>query len=246
MQSALKLNPTEQAYDELQRAYDFFNARLFDAQLPSCLITLQRNKRTMGYFRRDRFVDFNGVKTDEIAINPEYFAIVPIEEVLATVVHEMVHLWQDHFGSPGRGKYHNQEWADKMTSIGLIPSSTGAPGGRQTGDHMMDFPAQGGLFLKACRELLKKDFKISWYDRFPAMMPSASMNIASNDQFSGEDLAISGTIPAMVNSNLSLVSRAIDNSNRMKYKCRECAAQVWGKPALNIVCGDCSCAMNTA
>jgi predicted SprT family Zn-dependent metalloprotease len=237
MQSALKLNPTEQAYDELQRAYDFLNARLFGGQLPSCLITLQRNKRTMG---------FSGVKTDEIAINPEYFAIVPIEEVLATVVHEMVHLWQDHFGTPGRGKYHNQEWADKMISIGLIPSSTGAPGGRQTGDQMADYPAEGGVFLKACRELLKKDFKISWYDRFPAMMPTASVNLASNDQFSNNDSQGSGSIPALVNANLSLVSRAIDNSNRMKYKCNECAAQVWGKPALNIVCGDCSCTMNTA
>src|SRR6266852_3158095 len=34
--------PTEQAYTELQHAYDFFNTRLFDGHLPPCLITMQR------------------------------------------------------------------------------------------------------------------------------------------------------------------------------------------------------------
>ena len=64
--------PTEQAYEELQLAYDWFNQRLFDGVLPPCLITFQRNKRTMGYFSKERFVDQSGKKTDEIALNPEY------------------------------------------------------------------------------------------------------------------------------------------------------------------------------
>ena len=33
--------PTEQAYSELQHAYDVFNTRLFAGQLPPCLITMQ-------------------------------------------------------------------------------------------------------------------------------------------------------------------------------------------------------------
>ena len=50
----------------------------------------------------------------------------------------MVHLWQHHRGTPGRGRYHNQEWAEKMIEIGLMPTDTGKPGGRITGDHMAD------------------------------------------------------------------------------------------------------------
>jgi len=43
-------NPTEEAYTELQKAYDFFNHALFGNKLPPCLITLQRKARTYGYF----------------------------------------------------------------------------------------------------------------------------------------------------------------------------------------------------
>lgn len=48
--------PTPETYDELQRAYDFFNEKLFSNELPPCLITLQREKRTYGYCSFKRFV----------------------------------------------------------------------------------------------------------------------------------------------------------------------------------------------
>ncbi len=51
--------------------------------------------------------------TDEIAMNPSYFGVVPLLEILQTLVHEMAHAWQFHFGEPGRRGYHNKEWADK-------------------------------------------------------------------------------------------------------------------------------------
>lgn len=124
--------PTATQYSRLQQAYDFFNAELFGGQLPPCLITLQRQKRVMGYFSRRRFVDAEMNFTDEIAMNPEFFGREVVVEVLQTIVHEMCHLWQCHLGKPGRRAYHNQEWADKMESIGLMPSSTGKPGGSIT------------------------------------------------------------------------------------------------------------------
>lgn len=73
------MKPTETTYDELQIAYDYFNENLFDSQLPDCLITLQREKKTYGYFSPERFVSLNGDKTDEIAMNPAYFAVCPPE-----------------------------------------------------------------------------------------------------------------------------------------------------------------------
>lgn len=160
--------PTAQNYTELQRAYDHFNQALFEGALPACLITLQREKRTCGYFSHQRFADLDGRTTDEIALNPAYFAVVPLVETMQTLVHEMVHLWQAHFGKPGRGRYHNGQWAEKMEAIGLMPSSTGKPGGQRTGDCMADYAIEGGRFLRACEELVTADFRISWYDRFPA------------------------------------------------------------------------------
>ena len=47
--------PTEQAYTELQQAYDVFNAQLFTGQLPPCIITMQRRRHTYGYFSGSRW-----------------------------------------------------------------------------------------------------------------------------------------------------------------------------------------------
>ena len=107
--SSARAVPTRETYSELQQAYEHFNQRLFDDALPHCLITLQREKRTCGYFSAARFASLDGSTTDEIALNPAYFAAVPIIETLQTLVHEMTHLWQHHFGKPGRARYHNKK-----------------------------------------------------------------------------------------------------------------------------------------
>ena len=49
-------SPTAQAYAELQAAFDHYNRELFGGELPPCLITMQREKRTYGYFSSERFV----------------------------------------------------------------------------------------------------------------------------------------------------------------------------------------------
>src|SRR5713101_5984859 len=81
--SQTTLTPTEQAYTELQHAYDFFNTRLFDGQLPPCLITMQRKNRTYGYFSGNRWNNLAGDVTDEIAMNPAHFATRTPEAVVS-------------------------------------------------------------------------------------------------------------------------------------------------------------------
>ena len=152
--SDLSIEPTKETYDQFQEAYAYFNRALFEGQLPNCLITLQRNKRSYGYFCGDRFGRADGLVTDEIALNPRYFHVRPVAEVLSTLVHEMAHLWQHHCGKPGRGSYHNREWAQRMKAIGLHPSSTGKEGGQETGDSVGHYIVPGGPFEVAAHELL--------------------------------------------------------------------------------------------
>lgn len=230
--------PTMQAYGELQQAYEHFNDALFDGALPFCLITMQREKRTYGYFSSKRFVHRHDKQiTDEIAINPSYFAVVPLLEVLQTVVHEMAHLWQFHFGKPGRRGYHNKEWAEKMESIGLMPSSTGKPGGAKTGEKMADYPIPGGRFMAAADELMTRDFRISWLDRFPPMTGGPSLAALLSD--GGED-AEGGELAEL--AGLVEPQGPRNRSNRVKYRCPTCHAQVWGKPELRLLCGGPDCA----
>ena len=251
-----RLAPTQETYNELQMAYDHFNERLFEGQLPSCLITLQWKKRTFGYFSAARFASLDGSTTDEIAMNPTYFAVVPIIETLQTQVHEMTHLWQHHFGKPGRGRYHNEEWARKMESIGLMPSSTGQPGGARTGDCMADYAVASGRFLTACQELLTAKFQLSWYDRFP----SVDHVLAGQASMANHIQGIEGSKPPMVSMPAlaealkpagqafatatddegALIAPA-NKSNRVKYSCTGCkdSISVWGKPGIKLICGEC-------
>ncbi|UUO12986.1 SprT-like domain-containing protein [Alcaligenes faecalis] len=243
--------PTHQTYTELQQAYDHFNYALFDGKLPNCLITLQREKRSMGYFSSQRFVDAQGTYTDEIAMNPAYFAVVPLIETMQTLVHEMCHLWQFHFGKPGRGRYHNEEWASKMEAIGLMPSSTGQPGGARTGQLMADYAIEDGKFVKACADLLTQSFCLTWYDRF-------SHADAPRSAAERLDISVGGGAPPYIalpaltqalassaastsnaaQSDESMPIKPTGNSNRWKYVC-PCGTSVWGKPKLKIICGSC-------
>jgi predicted SprT family Zn-dependent metalloprotease len=143
-------------YANLDAAYDHFNGMLFGSLLPPCLITMQRHKGAYGYFiaeRCARWEDDADRAVDEIALNPAHFGERPPEAILSTLVHEMVHLWQHHYGTPSRARYHNREWAAKMKELGLIPSHTGRPGGKQTGQRVSHYIEPDGPFARALARL---------------------------------------------------------------------------------------------
>jgi hypothetical protein len=154
---------TFQQYRQFQEAYDFFNAELWGGKLPQLLVTLQRKPRMMGHFAPERYQHRRGSELiHEIALNPDCFVGQSDEQILDTLVHEMAHVWQQSFGKPGRRGYHNRQWGAEMKRIGLYPSSTGAPGGSETGEHMSDYIVDGGPFRLACRRLLDRGFRLDW------------------------------------------------------------------------------------
>ncbi|MCB2062406.1 MAG: SprT-like domain-containing protein [Novosphingobium sp.] len=212
--AGFEIRPTQETYEALTRAYDHFNWVLFGNELPGCLITLQRKGRTYGYFCRDRFARQDGATCDEIALNPAYFAQQGAREVCATLVHEMVHLWQYHFGQSGRGRYHNRQWAEKMKSVGLYPSHTGQPGGRETGDQMMDYIIEDGPLARAYAELEIGGFAIEWQD---------SRRDADEPPVGGTGTARPG--------------KPVKGGKRVKYTCPVCGLNAWARHQASIMCG---------
>ncbi|MDF3889010.1 sprT domain-containing protein [Cupriavidus basilensis] len=231
--------PTSEAYTELQSAYDFFNGELFDGSLPACLITLQRDKRSYGYFSASRFVNADGATTDEIAMNPAYFATVPLIEILQTLVKEMVHIWQLHHGKPGRGRYCNKQFAEKMKSLGLVPTSTGEPGGAEVGDKVMSYPGPGGRFLQVCEALLQTEFRISWMDRHPIRPEHIATPEGLESDPAATALVELGAFSIPEVADLAEEVGPKNTSNRTKYTCITCELNVWGKPELRIGCLEC-------
>ncbi len=71
--SSLRSNPPPKLTTLSRWPTRISTRRSFEVQLPNCLITLQRNKKSYGYFCGDRFGRADGTLTDEIALNPSLF-----------------------------------------------------------------------------------------------------------------------------------------------------------------------------
>ena len=241
------IRPTEEFYSLLNQAFDHFNDELFDRNLPSCLLTVQRESNTLGYFSPDRWGNREGLKAHEIAMNPAYFASHSLIEVLQTLVHEQCHLWQQVFGQrKSRTGYHNREWAAKMESIGLMPSHSGLPGGKRTGQQMSDYPLPGGRFLNSCENLVKNGFVLSWIDRIPAtndcsQVRGATEHIIEHPENEELELILHTRIEELVPdiTPLEVVLQDKVNKNKTTYRCEQCDNKVWGKPGLEIACVPC-------
>lgn len=213
---------TLDAYNRFQVAYDTFNAALFGAALPPCLITLQRrDRRSYGYYSPKRFrgVADDDRVTDEIALNPLLFKSEGPLEALQTLAHEMCHLWQQHFGTPSRAGYHNEQWAAQMESIGLMPSSTGKPGGARVGQKMADYVIAGGPFERIARQMLDGGWSTDWYDAL------------QEQRGSGHFITV-GPDPGPVTAPTATAKR------KVKYTCQRCMLNVWAKPAVRVICGE--------
>lgn len=134
-------------YSGFQAAFEHFNKELFGDSLPDVLITLRARGHSHGYFSPDRFSSRAGRSgRSELALNPDVFVGQTDKQVCQTLAHELCHVWQHHFGTPAKNRYHNKEWGSKMKAVGLMPSNTGAVGGRETGQQMLDYILPGGPF----------------------------------------------------------------------------------------------------
>lgn len=259
------MNPTNALYQSLLDAYNHFNSELFEDKLPPVIFTVQRQKELMGYFAPDRWTSLEGTRCHEVGINPANMGRSRVVEVLQTLVHEMVHCWQYVYGKPSRSCYHNTEWAYKMIEVGLQPSDTGLPGGAITGQHMNDYPIEGGPFLQACHALVKSNgFKFPWIYRF--MLPNSDNSLDRMTERQPIDASLERitsdatiTMTAFNPADLSeedithylyssyrdilpedtLVQLKPAAKTKSKYQCPVCRANVWGKSDLDIRCGRC-------
>lgn len=223
--------PTGLAYTSLDAAHEHFNRDLFGGTLPPCLVTLQRHTNSYGYFSGGRFVlvhDGNSKKevfVDEIAMNPMHFAERSIEKTLSTLVHEMVHEWQKHFGREPTRCYHDKEWAAKMKEVGLYPSTTAAPGGKETGAKVSHYIVENGPFSTSVAAFLKTNKATLYQDRAraAALARKAGKSTGGDDGKEGEG-----------GENEKPKSKG-----RVKFQCLGCKLNAWAKPSAKLRCEDC-------
>ena len=214
---ALPINPV----DAFVKAYVHFNETLFDNRLPACVLLVHRKRGARGYFWAEQWDENVGKRKEklegrhEIAMNPDTFKGRTTKDVLSTLVHEMTHLEQEVFGTPGAGANHNKEWVGLMERIGLLPYATCQPTPqpgdkpkKQTGNRVSHIVIPGQAFDASCDKLLKGGFKLTL---------SAKREIAPAE-----------------------TTRAkAKTASKSKYTCDGCLQNAWAKPGANMICGDC-------
>jgi predicted SprT family Zn-dependent metalloprotease len=238
---AKDVNPCGELYSQLQRAAKVFNAELFDGELPNFIFTLQRGKNSAGYFSPDQWSGTHGELASEIAINPSYLANHSLLVLFQTIVHELCHLWQHQYGrSKPRMGYHNQEWAEKMEQIGLMPSSTGEAGGRRVGQKMADYPSVNGRFMNVSRMLAGSGFGLDWVDR-DFNINQVSCRSIPTAMLDNLNAPLLHSFPELA----PLVKSSREQKKKIKYCCPKCTTKVWGKPELFVMCASCNCMLES-
>lgn len=211
--------PTAEAYGLLQVSFSFFNERLFGGSLPDCMITFNNRRRALGSFCAGAFENRSSDIAHEISMNPRYLGARDDAESFSTFVHEMSHLARhvsgrlNRKGGKGRGGYHDRVWADIMESVGLIPSSTGAPGGRRTGYAMSHYIIPGGCFDIACRELFASGLFIDW---------RAARGLRAGDPGGGDE------------------PEPQPRNTRTCFVCAGCDLKAWSRRTAKLSCTDCT------
>lgn len=148
------MRPTRTQFAAYQQLFDYFNHRLFENSLADCMLSFSRRRSSSHtLFTAEQWREEAGPATAEISLNLKQLSEGEPMEVVATLVRQMVHLWQERYGSPSRNGYFNREWAEKMETTGLIPSATGLPGGRRTGQGIRHYIETEGRFARAYREM---------------------------------------------------------------------------------------------
>lgn len=222
----MSTNPTIEQFSTLEKMYETLNKELFNGQLPACVLLLaRRKKREAAFFAPNtwRGQEDKQYKISEITLTHQRLGEPPMV-LFSDLLHEMCHLWQHVYGKPSRGGYHNREWADKMISVGLQPSDTGAPGGKETGQSMDDYVIEGGRY-----ERLMKSMEDS------GQLPYITLEA----EISRIQRGLESDIELTEDQEARLAVAAQKNRSKTPYICPSCDTKVWGKPSLHIMCGTC-------
>lgn len=195
----------------LNKMFDVLNAAFFESALSRPTITIQSTPRAYGHFslREDTWTSKLG-NTHEINLGAGTLSR-PIEEVAATLLHEMVHYHNYVCGvqdcSRG-GSYHNRKFKEAAEAHGLTVQHSDKYGWSHTApsDALLDL-------VIAC----------GWTDILINRNEYSGFQITGTGTHSGNPF---GTIPPK-------------KSSSRKYICPCCGMSIRATKEVNIACLDC-------
>jgi predicted SprT family Zn-dependent metalloprotease len=216
-----KRAPTMAQFAAFQAMFAHFNRTLFRGELPPVFLNFSRHfsARTLAFYAPKRWTlaDGSNVIIDEISLNPRYLDSTAPRDYAAAFVHELVHMWQHHFGTPS-GSYHNREWSQKMLDVGLEPLDA------KTGQPSMSAPRMGHRVVEGSRFA-------GAFERLPsaALLPWSCVEAHVGNPRKDDGEGKNG-------EEGEGEERAPKSRNKVKFTCPVCECNAWGKPGLRLLC----------
>ncbi len=115
---------TSRAAGYLEKMFRALNSRYFNGQIEEPVITVQSTPRSYGHVTTDKAWRRGEENRHELNIGVGTLDR-PIENIVATLLHEMVHLWNIRKGVQDcsrHGAYHKKRFRDAATSHDLAIS----------------------------------------------------------------------------------------------------------------------------
>ena len=196
----------------LNKIFDLLNAEFFESELSRPTITIQSTPKAYGHFslRDDAWISKNG-KTHEINIGAGTLAR-PIENVCATLLHEMCHYYDYINGIQdcSRGNtYHNKNFKAAAEACDLVVEHHSSYGWSITSpsDSLLEFCVENNL----------TEIRLNRNDLM-------SIAVGVSGTHAGTFTGTAGRKP----------------SSTRKYICPCCGMSVRATKAVNIACLDCN------
>lgn len=196
----------------LEKLYDKLNHDFFEDSLERPVITVQSTARAYGHYTLYNAWNIKGEGYRELNIGAGTLDR-PIENVLATLLHEMCHQYNDivlNVQDCSRGgTYHNRFFKETAESHGLNVSKTEKYGYSRTepADRLLEWILNNNIQeIQLCRNDMPTIFPV--ITKGPGRAP-----------------AISGS--------------GIMKSNSRRYVCPECGMIVRATRTVHVLCGDC-------
>ena len=209
-----------------EKAFHVLNKVYFDGGLPDVVITIQSKPKAYGYITVNKVWADETEYYHEINISAEYINR-PIENTLATLQHELIHLYCMENGiadTSKNGRYHNKNFKAEAEKRDLQISY------KQYIGYSVTQPTE--KFINTLREYGLLDMEISHH----------------RSEYGFTQIPPTGTDGSNGTEGITLKPPAFTKkkSSTRKYICPTCGMSVRATKDVNIICGDCLNTMQKA
>lgn len=214
-----EITKTSRLAGQLEKLFRMLNEDFFNGQLETPVITIQSSSRSYGHYSVAPIWSVNGEELKHEINIAAGTLNRPIENVVATLLHEMVHMFNDTvlnlIDTSRSGTYHNKLFKQTAESVGLIVSKSETYGYAHTApsDELIEWILENNI---------------------------QEIRINRNEGYGFRPTGGSSTRDG------ATATTGKSKSNSIKHQCPVCGNSCRATKRINIMCADCLQIMVTA